>query len=101
MRLLVVGGRHQGVEAVYLAKKAGFRVRVVDRSRPVPAMALGDEFLQLDVTAPGALALAADGVDLILPALENLEALRTLGVTPAHRKSFAPVKNLLAIDAAE
>jgi ribonuclease HII len=35
------------------------------------------------------------------PTVVHLEALRTLGVTPAHRKSFAPVKNLLAIDAAE
>jgi ribonuclease HII len=35
------------------------------------------------------------------PTAVHLEALRTLGVTPAHRKSFAPVKNLLAIDAAE
>lgn len=35
------------------------------------------------------------------PTAVHLEALRTLGITPAHRKSFAPVKNLLAIDAAE
>ena len=35
------------------------------------------------------------------PTAVHLEALRTLGVTPAHRKSFAPVKNLLAAGAAE
>lgn len=30
------------------------------------------------------------------PTAAHLEALRTLGVTPIHRTSFAPVKNLLA-----
>ena len=33
--------------------------------------------------------------------LGDVEALRTLGVTPVHRRSFAPVKNLLAETAAE
>ncbi len=35
------------------------------------------------------------------PTAAHLQALRTLGVTPAHRKSFAPVKNLLALQGAE
>lgn len=35
------------------------------------------------------------------PTAVHLEALKTLGVTPAHRKSFAPVKNLLAVNPAE
>ena len=35
------------------------------------------------------------------PTAVHLEALKTLGVTPAHRKSFAPVKNLLAANGAE
>jgi 3-methylornithine--L-lysine ligase len=78
MRLLVVGGRLQGVEAAYLAKKAGFWVRVVDKKAPVPAMGLGDEFLQVDVTAPGGLAMAAEEIDLILPAMENQPALNAL-----------------------
>lgn len=78
MRLLVVGGRLQGVEAAYLAKKAGFWVRVVDRKAPVPAMDLGDAFLQADVTTTRGLEVAAQGIDLILPALENLDALRAL-----------------------
>jgi pyrrolysine biosynthesis protein PylC len=78
MRLLVVGGRLQGVEAAYLAKKAGFWVRVVDKKAPVPAMGLGDEFLQVDVTAPGGLEKAAEEIDLILPAMENQAALNAL-----------------------
>ena len=44
---------------------------------------------------------AEAGLTVGLRTAVHLEALRTLGVTPAHRKSFAPVKNLLAIDAAE
>lgn len=78
MRLLVVGGRLQGVEAAYLAKKAGFWVRVVDKKAPVPAMGLGDEFLQVDATAPGGLEKAAEEIDLILPAMENQAALDAL-----------------------
>ena len=35
------------------------------------------------------------------PTAAHLEALRTLGVTPVHRRSFAPVKNLLAETAEE
>lgn len=35
------------------------------------------------------------------PTAAHLLALRTLGVTPVHRKTFAPVKNLLALKSAE
>ncbi|MFT6956964.1 MAG: ribonuclease HII [Halieaceae bacterium] len=35
------------------------------------------------------------------PTAMHLQALRTLGVTPVHRKTFAPVKNLLALKSAE
>lgn len=78
MRLLVAGGRLQGVEAAYLAKQAGFWVRVVDRLAPVPAMDLGDEFLQADLTTSQGMAQATRGIDLILPAMENAEALSAL-----------------------
>jgi len=59
----VVGGKLQGVEAAYLARKAGWEVRVVDRMPRVPASGLGDSFAQLNVTAEdnldGALAMPA------------------------------------------
>ena len=35
------------------------------------------------------------------PTAAHLEALKRLGVTPVHRKSFAPVKTLLAGSGAE
>ena len=78
MRLLVAGGRLQGVEAAYLAKRAGFWVRVVDRCAPVPAMCLGDEFVQADLTSVCGMAQATRNIDLILPAMENGPALKAL-----------------------
>jgi len=46
----VVGGKLQGVEATYLAHKAGWEVRVVDKNDQVPASGLCDSFVQADVT---------------------------------------------------
>lgn len=74
----VIGGNLQGVEAAYLAKKAGWEVVVVDRHAAVPAAGLCDRFVQLDVTSKNTLGSALDGVDLILPALENKTALGCL-----------------------
>ena len=50
MRVAIVGGKLQGVEAVYLAKKAGWEVVLVDKKSEVPAAELCDEFYSLDVT---------------------------------------------------
>lgn len=74
----VVGGNLQGVEAAYLARKAGWEVVVVDRHASVSASGLCDRFVQLDITPETVLGDALDGVDLILPALENRTALRCL-----------------------
>jgi len=74
----VVGGRLQGVEAAYLARKAGWKVRVVDKRPNVPASLLGDSFAQVDVTVEDHPAGIFDDVDLIIPALENDQALRSL-----------------------
>ena len=79
-RLLVgvVGGKLQGVEAAYLAHKAGWDVRVVDKRPRVPASELGDSFAQVDVTAGNNLNGALGDVDFILPALEDDNALGSL-----------------------
>ncbi len=74
----VIGGNLQGVEAAYLAKKAGWEVVVVDRKPQVPAAGLCDRFVQLDVLSEKQLGNAMDGVDLIVPALENVAALACL-----------------------
>jgi pyrrolysine biosynthesis protein PylC len=74
----VVGGNLQGVEATYLARKAGWEVIVVDRKPVVPAAGLCDSYIPLDVTAEKDLGAVLGRVDLIIPALENDKALACL-----------------------
>ncbi|UCE51566.1 MAG: 3-methylornithine--L-lysine ligase PylC [Desulfobacterales bacterium] len=78
MLVAVIGGNLQGVEATYLAKKAGWEVLVIDQKPVVPAKGLCDRFKQLDVTAEKNLSSAFKGVDLVIPALENDAALACL-----------------------
>ncbi|AET67269.1 pyrrolysine biosynthesis protein PylC [Desulfosporosinus orientis DSM 765] len=78
MRVAVVGGKLQGVEAVYLAKKAGWEVVLVDKNDWVPAAELCDQFCNLDVTKVVEWIPVIKSVDLVIPALENQEALDSL-----------------------
>lgn len=78
MRVAIVGGKLQGVEAVYLAKKAGWEVILVDKYSEVPAVELCDQFYSLDVTKVVEWIPLLRGIDLIIPALENQEALDSL-----------------------
>jgi len=71
----VVGGNLQGVEAAYLAKKAGWEVTVIDRNAHVPAAGLCDRFSQINITKPTDLERALGSADLVIPALENQDAL--------------------------
>ena len=75
MLVAVVGGNLQGVEAAYLAKKAGWEVTVIDRKAVVPAAGLGDRFSRVNITTEKDLEGALKGVDLLIPALENDDAL--------------------------
>ncbi len=75
MLVAVVGGNLQGAEAAYLAKKAGWEVRVIDRKAVVPATGLGDQFNQVNITTEKDLERALKGVELVIPALENDDAL--------------------------
>jgi pyrrolysine biosynthesis protein PylC len=78
MRIAVVGGKLQGVETCYLARKAGWQVRLVDRCPDVLARGLCDEFIGMDICRADDLDRVFGGVDLVLPALENKEALDAL-----------------------
>jgi len=79
MRVVIVGGKLQGVEATYLAHKAGWEVVLVDRNSMVPAAGLCETFYQLDVTGEALnLPEAVKSADLIIPALENSVALKCL-----------------------
>jgi len=74
----VAGGNLQGVEAAYLARKAGWEILVIDRKPTVAASGLCNSFAQLDMTSGKDLAHVLNGVDLVLPALENDAALACL-----------------------
>ncbi|KGK83828.1 pyrrolysine biosynthesis protein PylC [Desulfosporosinus sp. HMP52] len=82
MRVVIVGGKLQGLEAAYLAKKAGWEVVLVDKNEWVPAAELCEQFYRVDVTKNAWTPFLKD-IDLIIPALENLEALDSL-VRSAH-----------------
>lgn len=89
MLAAIVGGNLQGVEAAYLARKAGWRIRVVDKNPQAPASGLCDSFVQLDVAEERGLAEALAKVDLIIPTLEDNAALAML--TRWSRKVKAPM----------
>ncbi|MBM3147005.1 MAG: 3-methylornithine--L-lysine ligase PylC [Actinobacteria bacterium] len=79
MRLGIVGGKLQGTEAAYLARKAGYEVVLVDRRPGVPAAGLADEVHELDVTIDEARARhVLTSCDAVLPACEDDETLEWL-----------------------
>lgn len=79
MKAAVIGGKLQGVEAVYLAQQAGWQTLLIDRDPHVPARGLAHSFIQLDVTKDTTdLAAILKDLDLVVPALENGDALKSL-----------------------
>lgn len=78
MRVAIVGGKLQGVEAAYLAKKAGWEVILFDKDDQVPAAKLCDQLYKLDVTRVIEWIPFLKDIDLIIPALENKETLNSL-----------------------
>lgn len=71
MRVAVLGGKLQGVEAVYLAKKAGWQVVLVDKDANAPAVGLCDSFRLLDLMDKSGLLTLFSEVDFVIPALED------------------------------
>jgi len=97
MHVAIIGGRLQGLEAVYLAKKAGWQTLLIDKEPLVPAAGLCDRFLCLDLlttTDHHQLQAAFDcDIDLIIPALENrsvLDTLTTLSAQAGEPLAFDP-----------
>lgn len=75
----MIGGKLQGTEACYLAKKAHWQVLLIDKEINIPARGLCDEFFLWDVNKEDeAFFHVLKNVDLILPAMENIEALESL-----------------------
>ena len=79
MRIAIVGGALQGMEAVLLSKAAGFETVVLDRKKEAPAMSLCDEPINLDPTKDPQEALRVfQGCDAVIPACEEMDLLKTL-----------------------
>lgn len=78
MQVAVLGGKLQGVEAVYLAQKAGWQVVLVDRDQAVPAVGMCDQFLHLNMKEKDKLKQLFNEVQFVIPALENKAALASI-----------------------
>ncbi|CAA7603420.1 ATP-grasp fold profile [Acididesulfobacillus acetoxydans] len=82
MKVVIVGGKLQGLEAAYLARQIGWHTVLVDKDCSVPAAGICDEFVNLDVlTARDQLKRTLRGSDLVLPAVENKAALLQIQAT--------------------
>lgn len=78
MLVVIVGGNLQGVEAVYLAKKAVWDVLVIDKDPAAGASLICDRFLPLTINSETDPHDILTDVDLIIPALENEGVLTVL-----------------------
>lgn len=78
LRLLVVGAKLQGVEAMYLARKAGFYVMVADRNADAPGILLADEAVITDVYDENTMLPLFQKIDAVLPAVEDIHVLLKL-----------------------
>lgn len=85
MRVVVAGGKLQGIEAAYLARQAGWSVILIDKNPSAPARGLADQFCQLDILQDAArLERLIKSADFIIPAIEDKAVLSCLDKT-AHR----------------
>lgn len=79
MKIVVVGGNLQGIEAAYLARQAGWEVTLVDKDPCAPATGLCDRFFPLDVNEEGKrFVQIAREADLMIPALKDGKTLDRL-----------------------
>ncbi|MFU8794012.1 MAG: 3-methylornithine--L-lysine ligase PylC [Dethiobacteria bacterium] len=86
MWVAVIGGRLQGLEAAYLAKKAGMHVLLIDKNEDIPALKIADNFICMDAGSKEKLVSVIKNVDLIFPALENGRVLHSLAATAEFLK---------------
>lgn len=78
-RICLIGGKLQGVEAAYLAKKAGLFVVLIDKNPKALAQSLCDAFYCFDITQDKARFLSVSAAsDYMLPVNENEDTIRFL-----------------------
>ena len=94
MQVCIIGGKLQGIEATYLAHKAGWEVLLVDKNPSPPGKGLCDLFYQVDVTNQNEFLPICRDARLLIPALENqktLNALRHLAQKHALPLAYDPL----------
>lgn len=78
-RICLIGGKLQGVEAAYLAKKAGLSVILIDKNPSALAQSLCDEFHCFDITKDQSRFISiSEGSDFMIPVNENEETVAFL-----------------------
>jgi len=76
MRIGILGGRLQGIEAAYLCRKAGYESILIDKDTQAPATTLANEAYTLNITKDVNYAKKIlKKVDAVLPANENKKTL--------------------------
>lgn len=79
MRVGIVGGKLQGIEAVYLSRKAGYSNVLIDKDTGTPASYLSDCSQNIDVLRrPSEVRKVLQEVDVVIPALEEPTVVREL-----------------------
>ncbi|MDR0768214.1 MAG: 3-methylornithine--L-lysine ligase PylC [Methanosarcinales archaeon] len=77
--ICLIGGKLQGVEAAYLAKKAGLIVVLIDRNPSALAQSLCDEFHCFDITKDKSRFISiSESSDFMIPVNENEETIAFL-----------------------
>lgn len=82
MNFLVLGAKLQGIEAIYLGKKAGYYVTVIDCRDDAPGADLADEFIKADIMEWDQVAEYFIKADVIIPVIEDtlvLHKIQTYG----------------------
>jgi pyrrolysine biosynthesis protein PylC len=74
----IAGGRLQGVEAAYLARLAGWETWLLEKDPLAPASGLCSRLIPCDLRDVAQLSRAMAGADILVPALEDAAALKSL-----------------------
>lgn len=78
-RIAIAGGKLQGIEAAYLAGLAGWESVLIDKKKNPPAAGLCSSFYNLDIIRDSFyLDRILRGVELIIPAVEDITVLNAL-----------------------
>ena len=79
MKVVIIGGKLQGTEAIYLAKKAGYYSVLIDINENVMAAKLCDEFICGDVVKRDDNVISAlKSADIIIPTMENMDVIKAI-----------------------